>query len=178
MSMSRSESPPTSVRDALNFHLRPQPVAVLAAEIAPADFHARFSRDRAAPISIASSTAARRWRSIAAAPGRSRRRSMPTAMHEAAQVLVGQHDFTSFRASAVPGEIAGEDARPPRVSAGGEEIQIVAEARSFLHHQVRNMVGTLSWWAKARGAERMCSRRWTPATAPPAARPRRRTGSI
>jgi len=65
------------------------------------------------------------------------------AMHDAAQVLVGKHDFSTFRASLCQAQSPVKTLSRLSVARAGEEIDIIAEARSFLHHQVRNMVGTL-----------------------------------
>ena len=75
-------------------------------------------------------------------------------MHDAAQVLVGKHDFSTFRASLCQAQSPVKTLTRLDVSRAGEEIDIIAEARSFLHHQVRNMVGTLRLvgegkWSKA-----------------------------
>ena len=99
ISISRRTGAPTRVRDALNAHLRPHPVAVLAAEKVAGRFRRALLGDGSATISIASSTAAPISRSSAAAPGACRAGSMPTAMHAAAQRLVGKHDFTTFRST-------------------------------------------------------------------------------
>ena len=127
---------------ALNFHVRPWPVAIVAAEIAPADFHARFGAtaraylyrivNRRAPLTL---DEGRAWLVNIALD--------PEAMHAAAQVLVGQHDFSTFRASLCQAQSPVKTLTRLDVRKAGEEIHIVAEARSFLHHQVRNMVGTL-----------------------------------
>src|SRR4029079_19701879 len=134
--------PVYTVRDALNAHLRPDPIAILAAEIVGEEFHARFSdvkrhylyriNDRRAPLAL---DRGRVWHIT--------QKLDAGAMHRAAQALVGRHDFTTFRA-------AGCQAKSPLktldcldVSREGEEIAVRASARSFLHHQVRSMVGTL-----------------------------------
>ena len=131
-----------TVRDALNFHLKPAPVAVLQAEAAAAEFHARFSAtqrhylyrilNRRAPPTL---DAGRVWH--VATPLDADR------MHGAAQALVGRHDFTSFRATACQADSPVKTLDDLTVSRTGDEIHIHARARSFLHHQVRNMVGTL-----------------------------------
>jgi tRNA pseudouridine38-40 synthase len=131
-----------TVRDALNFHLKPHPVAVLAAEVAPAGFHARFSAvqrryryriiNRRAPLVL---EAGRAWRLAIALDA--------NAMHDAAQHLVGKHDFSSFRAALCQAASPVKTLDRLAVERRGEEIAISAEARSFLHHQVRNMVGSL-----------------------------------
>jgi tRNA pseudouridine38-40 synthase len=130
------------LRDAINFHLKPAPIAVLAAEAVPADFHARFSAtgraylyriiNRRAPLTVDNGRAWRIGTPLDA-----------TAMHEAAQVLVGKHDFTTFRATLCQAKSPVKTLERLSVDRLGEEIQIIAESRSFLHHQVRNMVGTL-----------------------------------
>jgi tRNA pseudouridine38-40 synthase len=141
------------LRDAVNFHLKPAPIAVLAAEVAAPDFHARFSAtgraylyrivNRRAPLTV---DHGRAWR--IGTPLDS------TAMHDAAQVLVGNHDFTTFRATLCQAKSAVKTLERLSVHRLGDEIQIIAESRSFLHHQVRNMVGTLRLvgegkWSKA-----------------------------
>lgn len=130
------------VRDALNFHLRPHPVAVLAAEAVDEDFHARFSAvgrsylyrivNRRAPAAL---DCGRVWQ-------------VPVALDEAAmqagaEHLLGQHDFTTFRATECQAKSPLKTLDELTVTRVGEEIRITAAARSFLHHQVRNMVGTL-----------------------------------
>jgi tRNA pseudouridine38-40 synthase len=127
---------------ALNFHLRPWPVAIITAEIAPPDFHARFSATgRAYLYRIIN-----RRPPLALEEGRAWLVNTPldaSAMHEAAQVLVGKHDFSTFRASLCQAQSPVKTLTRLSVSRAGEEIDIIAEARSFLHHQVRNIVGTL-----------------------------------
>jgi tRNA pseudouridine38-40 synthase len=130
------------VREALNFHLRPQPVAVLDCEQVSADFDARFS------------ATARHYRyrilSRRAPPALERNRVwwLPiqldaAAMHAAAQALVGRHDFTTFRAAQCQASSPLRTLDRLDVSRYGEEIVIEASARSFLHNQVRSMVGSL-----------------------------------
>lgn len=136
------EWPAATVMNALNFHLQPDPIAVLEAEIVAPDFHARLSAtrrhylyrilNRRAPPTI----------------DRDRVWVVPTpldavAMHAAAQTLVGAHDFTTFRAAMCQAKSPEKTLDALDVSRQGEEIRVVARARSFLHHQVRNMVGTL-----------------------------------
>jgi tRNA pseudouridine38-40 synthase len=130
------------VRDALNFHLKPHRVAIRAAAPAPPGWNPRFSAlsrsyryrilDRPARPAL---EAGRVWH----VP----RPLDVAAMHAAAQMLVGHHDFTSFRASACQAKSPVRTLDRLTVSRAGERIEILAEARSFLHHQVRNMVGTL-----------------------------------
>ena len=131
-----------TVRDALNFHVKPHAVAVLAAEAVDDDFHARFSAterrylyrilNRRAPAVLDRD---RVW--WVASP------LDADAMHAAAQELVGQHDFSSFRAAECQAKSPEKTLDELNVAHLGEEIHITARARSFLHHQVRNMVGTL-----------------------------------
>src|SRR5258708_362346 len=96
------------------------------------------------------------------------------AMHRAAQLLVGRHDFTSFRASQCQAKSPVKTLDRLDVSRQGEEILVVAEARSFLHHQVRNMVGSLRLvgegkWSAAELARALAAldRSAAGATAPP-----------
>ncbi len=133
---------------ALNAHLRPQPVSVLAAVQAPESFHARFSAIRKLyTYKIIS-------RSAPPALDRDQAWHVPRlldtrAMQLAARELLGHHDFTTFRDSQC--QAKGPEKTLDRLDveektydgAGGREILIHAEARSFLHHQVRNMAGTL-----------------------------------
>ncbi|WP_454020529.1 tRNA pseudouridine(38-40) synthase TruA [Azospirillum sp. Marseille-Q6669] len=130
------------LRDALNFHLRPAPVAVLQAEAVPEDFHARMTClgrsyvfrivNRRAPLALETGRAWHVMRPLDA-----------EAMHAAAQVLVGQHDFTSFRAALCQANSPVKTLERLAVERVGDEVRVHAAARSFLHHQVRNMVGTL-----------------------------------
>ena len=139
--LARDASPET-VRDALNFHLKPAPIAVLNAAVAPADFHARFSAtarvylyrivNRRAPLAV---ERGRAWLVGAALDA--------DAMHAAAQRLIGHHDFTSFRAALCQAASPMKTLDRLDVTRADDEIRIDARARSFLHHQVRNMVGTL-----------------------------------
>ncbi|HEV2562442.1 MAG TPA: tRNA pseudouridine(38-40) synthase TruA [Rhizomicrobium sp.] len=136
------EFPGEKIRDALNHYLKPDPVAVLDAEIAAPDFHARFSATarhylyriicRRAPLALERGHA---WHVV--------RDLDAVAMHEAAQALVGQHDFTTFRASECQAKSPVKTLDKLNVYRSGDEIRIEASARSFLHHQVRSMVGTL-----------------------------------
>jgi tRNA pseudouridine38-40 synthase len=131
-----------TVRDASNFHLRPQPVAVLAAEQVAPDFDARFSArkrhyryrivNRRADLALDQNRA---WRVPRPLDG--------AAMHEAAQLLIGRHDFTTFRAAECQAKSPVKTLDQLDVTRDGDELRIVASARSFLHHQVRSMVGSL-----------------------------------
>ncbi len=131
-----------TVRDALNFHLRGLPVTVLDAEAVDGDFHARFSArersylfrilDRRPPPAV---YAGRVWWVPVALDAE--------AMHEAAQTLIGNHDFSSFRAAQCQADSPVKTLDELRVARAGNEIHIQVRARSFLHHQVRNFAGTL-----------------------------------
>lgn len=141
--------PPDTVRDAVTFHLKPLPVVVLAAERVGDDFTARLSaRKRHYLYRIVN----RRPR-LALDRGRAWHVARPLdaeAMHRAAQELVGRHDFTSFRAAECQARSPVKTLDRLDVRRSGEEIRIEAEARSFLHHQVRNMVGTLELVGRGR----------------------------
>jgi len=131
------------VRDAVNAHLRPHPIAVLAAEKVADDFDARFSaRKRHYRYRIINRRAdlaldrERAWR-IA-------RRLDAEAMHAAAQRLVGRHDFTTFRSTECQAKSPVKTLDALGVSRTGEEVIVTTSARSFLHNQVRSMVGSLA----------------------------------
>jgi tRNA pseudouridine38-40 synthase len=137
-----TELPPERVRDALNFHTRPHPVSVVRAALAPEGWSARFSAVRRGY----------RYRILNRRPrpaldtGRVwhvQGRLDAEAMHGAAQALLGRHDFSAFRAAACQAKTAERTLDRLDVTRLGEEVVVVAEARSFLHHQVRNLVGTL-----------------------------------
>ena len=130
------------VRDALNFHMKPHPVAVVEAAHAPEGWNPRFSaihrayryqilNRRARPALLEGQV----WH--VAAPLNA------DAMHEAAQTLLGRHDFSSFRAAACQAKSPIRTLDRLDVFRHGDLITLVVEARSFLHHQVRNLVGTL-----------------------------------
>ena len=131
-----------TVRDAINFHLRPQPIAVLTVERAAAEFDARFSAikrhylyrivNRRADLTLEQNRAWRVPRALDA-----------QAMHEAAQQLVGRHDFTTFRSTECQAKSPVKTLDRLDVLRAGEDISISAAARSFLQHQVRSMVGSL-----------------------------------
>jgi len=131
-----------TVRDAINYHMKPAPVVVVNAEPVSNDFHARFSaRERSYHYRITN-------RRAPPALQRGRTWWVPTPLDEkrmadAAQHLVGHHDFTSFRASICQAASPLKTLDALNVFRDGDEIHIEARARSFLHHQVRNMVGTL-----------------------------------
>jgi len=143
--MDLAQSFPTdTIRDAMNAHLRPNPVAILEAAEVSTDFHARFSAvsrtylyriaNRRPPLTI---TAGHAW-------------WVPTplnvsAMHEAAQVLVGNHDFSSFRSTFCQAKSSVKTLDRLDVVNHDDEIHIHAHAKSFLHNQVRIMVGSLRY---------------------------------
>ncbi|HZR59545.1 MAG TPA: tRNA pseudouridine(38-40) synthase TruA [Xanthobacteraceae bacterium] len=131
-----------TVRDACNFHLRPQPVAVLSAEQVAADFDARFSARRRHYLY----RIANRRADLTLDQNRVWRVARPLdagAMHEAAQCLIGRHDFTTFRAAECQAKSPVKTLDRLDVTRDGDEVRIAASARSFLHHQVRSMVGSL-----------------------------------
>jgi len=133
---------PRQVRDALNFHMKPYPVVVVRAAPAPLGWNPRFSavgrsyryqiiNRRARPALMLG----RAWHVVAPLNA--------AAMHTAAQTLLGRHDFTSFRAAACQAKSPIRTLERLDVSRDGDVITMVVEARSFLHHQVRNFAGTL-----------------------------------
>ena len=136
------EFAPDTVRDALNAHLRPDPMAVLEAGLAASDFHARFSAVarhyeyrmlcRRAPPALERGHV---WHVARALD--------LDAMQAGAQALIGQHDFTTFRAAECQAKSPVKTLDRFDIAARGDEIAFLASARSFLHHQVRSMVGTL-----------------------------------
>jgi tRNA pseudouridine38-40 synthase len=131
------------VRDALNAHLRPHPVAVLSAEKVADGFDARFSaRKRHYLYRIAN-------RRPDLALDRLRAWRVPReldvdAMHAAAQRLVGKHDFTTFRSTECQAKSPEKTLDQLDVSRYGDEVHVKTSARSFLHNQVRSMVGSLA----------------------------------
>jgi len=132
------------VRDALNAHLRPQPVAVLSAEIVPGDFDARFSAVKRHYVY----RIANRRANLALDVGRVWRVPQPLdvgAMQAAAQVLVGKHDFTTFRDTECQAKSPEKTLDALDVTRNGDNVTITTSARSFLHSQVRSMVGSLVW---------------------------------
>jgi tRNA pseudouridine38-40 synthase len=131
-----------TIRDALNAHLRPHPVAVLEAERVPDTFNARTSaRKRHYRYEIVNRRAdltlerGRAWRVPRLVDAQT--------MHAAAQQLVGKHDFTTFRASECQAKSPMRTLDRLDVTREGECVQVYASARSFLHNQVRSMVGSL-----------------------------------
>jgi tRNA pseudouridine38-40 synthase len=161
------------VRSALNFHLKPDPIAVTEALIVPADFNARFS------------ATGRRYRYLIlnrrAPPAIDRGRvwHVPVlldsdAMADAASVLRGHHDFNSFRSTACQAPSSIKTLDLFEVTRSGDEIRIDVGSRSFLHNQVRILVGTLALvgrgqWTRRDVEEALAARDRTRAgpTAPP-----------
>ena len=130
------------LRDGLNAHLRDQPIAVLSAQDANEDFHARFSAIRRSYIY----RIVNRRPKLALDDGRAWRVPVPLdsdAMHHAAQALVGHHDFTTFRASECQAASPVKTLGFISVSRQADVIEVSTHARSFLHSQVRSMVGSL-----------------------------------
>jgi tRNA pseudouridine38-40 synthase len=133
---------PLEILGALNHHMKPAPVAVLSVERTADNFDARRSaRSRAYLYRIVNRRAPLgldRGRAWHVGPDLD-----DAAMHEAARILLGRHDFTTFRDSLCQAKSAIKTLDRLDVVRQGDEIRVTAEARSFLHHQVRNMVGTL-----------------------------------
>ena len=137
-----SERDTDTVRDAINAHLRPLPVAILSAEKVPGDFDARRSAVRRHYLY----RIANRRPDLAIERGRAwrlPRRLDAEAMHAAAQRLVGKHDFTTFRSTECQAKSPEKTLDRLDMSRLGDEIHVTAVARSFLHNQVRSMVGSL-----------------------------------
>ncbi len=134
---------PEVVRDALNAHLVPDPVAVLDAALADADFHARHSAlrrrylfrvlDRRAPPAL---DRGRVWHQ--------KKPLDADAMDAAARALLGHHDFTTFRDAQCQARSPMKTLDEARVWREGEEVRLSFVARSFLHRQVRSMTGSLA----------------------------------
>ena len=134
--------PAKKVRDALNAQLRPDPISVLACEQVAEGFDARFSAkarhylyrivNRRSPLALERDRA---WHVIYQLDAE--------RMHEAAQVLVGHHDFTTFRSTECQAASPEKTLDRLAVARDGQEVRIEASSRSFLHNQVRSMVGSL-----------------------------------
>lgn len=152
--------------EGLNAHLRPNPIAVTACEIVPDDWHARFScigrrylyriANRRSPLTLDRN---RVWQIAPELDAE--------AMHRAAQALVGEHDFTTFRSVRCQAQspIKTLDRVDVVRASGpcGDEIHVHVAARSFLHHQVRSIVGSLKMvgtgtWGEARIGEALAAR--------------------
>jgi tRNA pseudouridine38-40 synthase len=134
---------PEVVRDALNAYLIPEPITILEAALAPDDFSARYSAkgrrylyrilNRRSPPAL---DQGRVWHV--------KRPLDAEAMHEAAQVLVGHHDFTTFRDLQCQAKSPVKSLDDAKVWRQGDEIHLAFEARSFLHRQVRSMTGSIA----------------------------------
>jgi tRNA pseudouridine38-40 synthase len=153
---------PFRLIEALNAKLRPDPIAVLACEPRPDDWHARFScigrryqyriRNRRPPLTLERGRAWHVARPLDA-----------EAMQRAAQALVGRHNFTTFRSVHCQAKEPVKTLDRLEVTREGDLVTIEAAARSFLHHQVRSMVGTLALvglgqWSEAQVAEALAAR--------------------
>ena len=134
---------PFRLAGALNAHLRPAPISILDCQIVPDDWHSRFSCigrsyeyrivNRRAPLAVERN---RVWQVI--------QKLDADAMHNAAQLLVGLHDFTTFRSAHCQSDSPIKSLDRLDVRREGEHVIVEATARSFLHHQVRSMVGSLA----------------------------------
>ena len=134
---------PFRLAGALNAHLRPAPISILDCRIVPDDWHSRFSCigrtyqyrivNRRAPLTVERNRA---WQVI--------QKLDANAMHDAAQSLVGLHDFTTFRSAHCQSDSPIKSLDRLDVRREGEYVIVEAAARSFLHHQVRSMVGSLA----------------------------------
>lgn len=132
------------LRDGLNHHLKPDPVAVLAASEVDDGFHARFLATkrhylyrfitRRAPLALDKGRAWRRPKALDV-----------EAMHRAAQMLVGKHDFTTFRSAQCQAKSPVKTIDEAAVERDGDEIRFTVSARSFLHNQVRSFAGSLEY---------------------------------
>ena len=153
---------PFRLMEALNHYLRPAPIAVLDCEAVADDWHARFSctgreylyriANRRAPLALDLNRAWQLSQPLDAG-----------AMHRAAQVLVGSHDFTTFRSAHCQSASPVKTLDLLSVERVGDEVYIRAAARSFLQHQVRSMVGCLALvgmgrWRKEQIAEALAAR--------------------
>jgi tRNA pseudouridine38-40 synthase len=151
------EIEPFRLMEALNAHLQPDPVAVTDCRVVADDWHARFSCvgrsyryrivNRRAPLTL---ERGRAWQVPQPLDAE--------AMHRAGQALVGQHDFTTFRSAHCQAASPVKTLDSLRVTRDGEHVLIETAARSFLHHQVRSMVGCLALvgmdrWPEQRIAE-------------------------
>jgi len=141
--------PPGRLRDALNAHVRPHPIAVLSAEIVPESFEARFSAIKRHYLYRIANTRANLALDIGRV-WRVPRRLDADAMHQAAQRLIGKHDFSTFRDTECQAKSPDKTLDQLDVTRQGDMISIVTSARSFLHSQVRSMVGSLVWVGEGR----------------------------
>jgi tRNA pseudouridine38-40 synthase len=134
---------PFRLMEGVNALIRPNPIAIIGCEVVPDDWHARFScvgreylyriSNRRAPLTLERGRAWRIAKSLDA-----------DAMHTAAQLLVGHHDFTTFRSAHCQAESPVKTLDRLNVRREGDAVLVEAAARSFLHHQVRSMVGCLA----------------------------------
>ena len=153
---------PFRLMEALNARMRPHPVAVLACEVVPDDWHARFScigrsyryriANRRAPLTL---EAGRAWHVHKPLDA--------DAMHRAAQALIGNHDFTTFRSVHCQARSPVKTLDTLDVRRDGDMVIVETAARSYLHHQVRSMVGCLvlvglGRWAEEQVAEALAAR--------------------
>jgi len=137
-----SKLTPFKLMEGINAKLRPQPVAILDCEVVSDDWHARFScigrrylykiTNRRAPLTLDKGQSWQVTRPLDAG-----------AMHDAAQVLIGQHDFTTFRSTQCQAQSPVKTLDSISVNRFDAEIEVEVAARSFLHHQVRSIVGCL-----------------------------------
>ncbi|MCF8469815.1 MAG: tRNA pseudouridine(38-40) synthase TruA [Parvibaculum sp.] len=144
---------PDTLRDAVNAHMRPHPVAIVEVLPVPDSFEARFSAvkrhymyrivNRRAPLTLDRGQA---WLV--------HKRLDTDAMHAAAQALVGKHDFTTFRSVQCQAKSPLKTVDEISVSRYADEIEIICRARSFLHNQVRSFVGTLRMVGEGRWTAR------------------------
>ena len=164
---------PDRVRDALNFHVKPHPVVVLAVKVVDDDFHARFSATQRGYL----------YRILARRPPPAVRAGKvwwvprpldAAAMNAAARHLIGKHDFSTFRAANCQADSPVKTLDEIDVRSDGDEILITVRARSFLYRQVRNIAGTLKLagegkWTPddVRDALAACDRERGGPTAPP-----------
>ncbi|MDO8290370.1 MAG: tRNA pseudouridine(38-40) synthase TruA [Parvibaculum sp.] len=142
-----------TLRDAVNSHMRPHPVAIVEVEEVPDTFEARFSAtgrqylyriiNRRAPLTLDRHQAWLVFKQLDA-----------SAMHDAAQMLIGHHDFTTFRSTQCQAKSPEKTLDVLSVSRYGEEIEVTASARSFLHNQVRSLVGSLKLVGEGRWTKR------------------------
>ena len=162
-----------TVREALNHYLRPQPISIVSAEAVDPHFHARMSARRRRYRYIVLNREARPALAIGRAWHVPYRLDI-AAMGEGASHLIGKHDFTSFRASECQAKSPVKTLDRLDIVTDGPNLIFEVSARSFLHHQVRNMVGTLilvgrGKWLPAQVAQALAARDRTTAgpTAPP-----------
>lgn len=153
---------PFRLMEALNAHLRPDPIAITHCEVVDDDWHARFSCigrrylyrivNRRAPLTLQVNRAWQVGKELDA-----------EAMHRAAQALVGRHDFTTFRSAHCQAKDPVKTLDQLDVKRVDDEIHCEVAARSFLHHQVRSMVGCLKLvgqgtWEESRIAEALAAK--------------------